>query len=601
MCSIRKICSTILTIILALIILDIAINVIFLLCPENYCEQYTDEFFYAFSYYWTYDVYHYATKNRDMHNIFKIKARKNKEANNVTKTYNFNNNDVDGYFVYYMNTSQEFTETNIYFDDPNVAYDQALCTYCTLHKFIVNKNYHLVNLINVPFKFKKFVASANSIDDICVESYVGLTREHCPKKTFMELKVNTSDVVGRNNVKPFWKPKYVNIDCNKIIKGDVEHVNKYKEEVIKYQEENLDMSCKAIKKRNFNIQDFPRNSLEKKYSVAYAYNVYKEYPILERRLASHYSPKNHYCYLVDSKSPEIYKLLKKLEKCIPNVYVAEKQYNMTSGGAYANIAQVECMKILLKKKWDYLYLQQNDDFPLKTTRQLLEVLEAMNFPVEMGYVDPSSTVPFRYNTSESWLYKDLNFFLEDDKRRQDPNIMLEKIVFQKGSVCIGVPRPTVQYMINKINLTTFLNKFNVGIYGNDELTWQTLFSDDKLQIPGYTPRKCIHVYHPRETFLNRKVIWSPETCPTNKYHHSICTWGVESLQHMKNYTELFGYRFRSEVDYGSEVCWMEFLYNRTHFYRHKRLDLWKYYNLPQSVLQRLKIKNDIERIRECKI
>uniref|UniRef100_A0AAF5HZL2 Glycosyltransferase family 92 protein n=1 Tax=Strongyloides stercoralis TaxID=6248 RepID=A0AAF5HZL2_STRER len=565
----------------------------------KYCLSYVDEILYKISLFCPYDIFRFVTRNRDIRNIFNIQV--NGKFGNLTKKFTYSNNDVDGFFIYYMNTSQKFTETNIVFENSYSAYDEALCTYCTLQKYIDNKELFLVNLHGLPFNLYYKIKKFRNYEDLCLDSEVALDREHCPKKTFMELRVNKSEPFQPDSVAPFWKPSYVNLDCKRIVDNDQEYIQKVSKNPIKYQEEDLSMACKDIKKRSFNIEDFPNNPQESRYSIAYAYNVYKNYPILERRLSAHYSPRNHYCYLVDSKSPQVREKLVQLSHCLPNVYVTEKSYNMTSSGDYASLAHYECMKLLVRKKWDYLYIQQNDDFPLKTTRQLLEILESMKFPVEMGFVDPSSTVPLRYNTSDLWRYKDLNFFLDGDKRKDDLNMMYEKIVFQKGSVCLGIPRMTVDYMVKRINIKTFMRKLNVGIYGHDELTWQTLLSDDYLQIPGSTPRKCIPVYRPRETFLNRKVIWEPEECPTKKYHHSICTWGAETLPEIKNYNELFGYRFRGDVDYGSEVCWNEYLYNMTHFYRHKRLDLWHYYNLPQSALQRLRVKHDIEGIRSCKI
>uniref|UniRef100_A0A0K0F150 Uncharacterized protein n=1 Tax=Strongyloides venezuelensis TaxID=75913 RepID=A0A0K0F150_STRVS len=602
MCNIlRTICTVLTTIVLLFIIFYLTSLILLLFFPEETIFNYADKIIYKIYYFLPYDVYKYFTGTKNIYNIFDIEEQHG-ENSSAPQSFTYFAEDVDGFFVYYMNTSERYTETNIIFKNEISLFNSVLCTYCTLQQFIERKNLHMVNLFGVPIRLYYMIKSAYSYKDVCLDTFNGLDREHCPKKSFMANRINVSEHFIPDKVKPFWKPKYASgINCKRIFDGDKKYVEKIKDKPIKYQEEKLKMDCASIKQRSFNLKYIPTSPLERKYSLAFAYNVYKAYPILERRLSSQYSPNNHYCYFVDIKSPEVYKQLQQLEKCIPNVYVVKKQYNMTSGGDYATLAHVECMKLLLKKKWNYLYLQQNDDFPLKTPRQQLEILESMNFPVEMSFVDPSSTVPFRYNTSLSWNYKDLNFFFKDDYRNKYTSKLLEKIVFQKGSVCTGLPRESVEYLVKKINLTTYLNQMNVGIYGNDELAWQTLFTDDFLNIPGSIPRKCVHIYRPRESYLVRKVIWEPEECPTKTYHHSICTWGTETLPEIESYPDFYGYRFRGETDYGAEVCWMEHLYNITHFKKHKRRDLWYYYNLPQSVFQRLRIKNDVEAIRNCEL
>uniref|UniRef100_A0A0N4ZGL8 CAP10 domain-containing protein n=1 Tax=Parastrongyloides trichosuri TaxID=131310 RepID=A0A0N4ZGL8_PARTI len=432
-----------------------------------------------------------------------------------------------------------------------------------------------------------------------------LEREQCPKYHFMLNKLNSykGNVTTTKKARPFWKPEDVkNLKCQRLFNGDKKYISSIVKNRIVYNDSSLSMECEDIYKRGFNVEIKPSSEIENKYSIAYASNVYKNYGVIERKLSIHYSRNNHYCYMIDSKSPAIFDVMKKLEKCLPNVYVSNIQFDMKSNGENATFGHLECMKLLLKKKakFHYLILHQNDDFPLKSNREILEILEAMSFPIEMAFVDPSSTVPERYNYSYGWRYKDLGIFLKDDPRLKDKNLMLKNVVFQKGMVAAGFTRAAVEYIVNSINVTKFFKQLNSDLYGNDELSWQTLLSDDNIRVPGYIPRKCLPRYRPRDTYLLRKVIWKPRPCLTHTLYHQVCTFGVETLVELTNYHDLFGYRFKEEIDWGAAVCWFEHIYNKNNnFEKYHIPDLWYYYNLPQAILERYRNRNDFKSMNDC--
>uniref|UniRef100_A0A0K0EIV6 Glycosyltransferase n=1 Tax=Strongyloides stercoralis TaxID=6248 RepID=A0A0K0EIV6_STRER len=360
------------------------------------------------------------------------------------------------------------------------------------------------------------------------------------------------------------------------------------------------MSCSSIYQRGFgNITE--GSDIEKKYSLAYARNVYNTYEIIELILLAQYSKNNYYCYTVDSKFPDTLKKMKKLEECLPNVFINKNQYDFKSNGKFSSIAHFDCMKLLLKKQWDYLYLLQMDDIVIKTNRQILEILEATGFTLDMAFTNEPNVIKQRVDFSLPWTYKDLNIFLKGDYRINIPNILNKSVVFHKGLVPSGMRRESIEYLVNNINITTFLNQLNSEIlYGHDELTWQTLLTDDILNIPNSVPRNCVFIYHPRSTYLSRKVIWYGTPCSTKIYHHSICTWGVESLNQIKNYGEMYGYRFKSDSDFGALKCWVNYMYQRNNFMKHEVPNLWYYYNLPQSILERKRKSNDLKSINLCK-
>ncbi|CEF70483.1 Glycosyl transferase, family 14-containing protein [Strongyloides ratti] len=416
----------------------------------------------------------------------------------------------------------------------------------------------------------------------------------------MKNLLNTYKEDKKNNFKYLLKYKNFNIDCSKLIYNNSEWINYAKQNRLLYYNSTINTKCSEIYKRGFGTVNGTSN-IEKKYSLAYARNIYNNYEIVELLLLAQYSKNNHYCYAVDSKYPDLYKKMIQLEKCLPNVYVTKKQFDFQSNGKFTSIGHYECMKLLLKKKWDYMFLLQMDDIVIKTNRQILEILEAINFSLDMAFTNEKLAIKKRVNFTLTWTYKDLNIFLKDDIRRNNHEIINKSIIFYKGLVPSGMKRETINYIVNKINITTYLNQLNSDLYGHDELTWQTLLTDDILNIPKNIPKKCVFIYYPRSTYLSRKVIWGKSKCSTNMIYHTICTWGVESLKNINKYTEIHGYRFKDSQDYGALKCWVNYMYQRNNFLNHENPNLWYYYNLPQSVFERKRQSNDYESINLCKL
>lgn len=76
-------------------------------------------------------------------------------------------------------------------------------------------------------------------------------------------------------------------------------------------------------------------------------------------LAAEYQPQNFYCYLIDSKTSEVFKKrVRNLATCFPNVIVAKKEFDMDSTGKNMNFAYLEGMKLLKKYSWNYVILLQ---------------------------------------------------------------------------------------------------------------------------------------------------------------------------------------------------------------------------------------------------
>ncbi|CAK5121259.1 unnamed protein product [Meloidogyne enterolobii] len=96
------------------------------------------------------------------------------------------------------------------------------------------------------------------------------------------------------------------------------------------------MDCRSIKERNYFLEK-PLSTAEKKYPLAYARIVYKNYRFLETELATNYQRQNWYCFAVDKKigDKQFLKRIKALAKCFPNVIVPTKRFPVDNNGRFS--------------------------------------------------------------------------------------------------------------------------------------------------------------------------------------------------------------------------------------------------------------------------
>uniref|UniRef100_A0A0K0F151 Hexosyltransferase n=1 Tax=Strongyloides venezuelensis TaxID=75913 RepID=A0A0K0F151_STRVS len=405
----------------------------------------------------------------------------------------------------------------------------------------------------MPMEGESMMKKKEYLSEMCFDITIFSNEKHCflyfDSMVKMNIKQNKEISITDSNV--LLKPFKIDLDCKKLMNGDKAYI---------------DMN----------------------------------YEVIELKLLSIYSPNNHYCYMVDSKNPKLYHQMIQLENCLHNVYVPRIQYDMKSNGENTSISHFQCMKRLLMTKFDYVFLLQNDEMPLKTNRELIEILETMNFAMDMRMTIDNRSIRGRVDYNKSWKFKDLNIFLDGDIRKNNATIMNQVIEFTKGLVTAGLPRDSVDYLVNKLNITTFINQLNTDLYGNDELTWQTLLTSNILNVPGYVPRKYAVNYFRGSYYLSKLTVWPGSPCPTGSFHHNICSWGVESIKDLLNIRHYFLYRFREKFDYGAMICYGEYLYNKTNLEEYERPDLWFYYNSPSSIYKRLSLTHNMSLIEDYK-
>lgn len=134
----------------------------------------------------------------------------------------------------------------------------------------------------------------------------------------------------------------------------------------------------------FSYHYYPRKSLsieEQNFPLAYVLLVNEHLEQVEILFNAIYQPQNAYCFHVDLKSDLIfYDSIRKLSKCFSNrnnVILVEDSEAVDPQTNSMIHAQLHCLETLTKKsfKWEYVIVLQGHDFPIKTNREIVEILK----------------------------------------------------------------------------------------------------------------------------------------------------------------------------------------------------------------------------------
>uniref|UniRef100_A0A0K0FUS5 Glycosyltransferase family 92 protein n=1 Tax=Strongyloides venezuelensis TaxID=75913 RepID=A0A0K0FUS5_STRVS len=402
--------------------------------------------------------------------------------------------------------------------------------------------------------------------------------------------------VAKKRIPPLWKhPIVSNINCLAIVNGDELYLKEKSKEFrkLKYLQNTFSTSCEDIKKRGY-YPDKPLSQEEGDFPIAYVRTIYTDYLTLEYQFLLTYAPQNHYCFIIDKKqNPDFHSRMFALSNCFENVHIINNMFKMESDGTGINLANYECMKYLSSKNYKYLVTLNNDDMPLKTNREMVEILKIYNGTIDIDYDDRKPYIDNRIDYDLNWSLGYLKIFKEDDPRNFDSKILASEMRFQKGFVEVAYPKKSVDYLVNVLNLTKFLDQLNsMNLYANDEMSFQTIISNKFLEIPGRVDPECFEkdlTFH--NNFMTRYTKWyDSKNCDDNEVRHSICLQTIKTLNIIKNLPHFFVNKFKAETDFGGLTCWAEYLYNRTYFQEYIPIDRTFYENLPSVRYQRLKFQ-----------
>ncbi len=120
------------------------------------------------------------------------------------------------------------------------------------------------------------------------------------------------------------------------------------------------------------------------FPIAFTIVAHREFARLTRLLRLIYRPQNSYCIHIDKRSTPEYRLaIENLLSCFgPNVHLipTDQSVKVQWGDASVFEPQLVCAKSLLSadSKWRYLVNCVGQEFPLRTNREMVAVLKALN-------------------------------------------------------------------------------------------------------------------------------------------------------------------------------------------------------------------------------
>uniref|UniRef100_A0A0N5C5W2 Glycosyltransferase family 92 protein n=1 Tax=Strongyloides papillosus TaxID=174720 RepID=A0A0N5C5W2_STREA len=419
--------------------------------------------------------------------------------------------------------------------------------------------------------------------------------------------------VENKSIPVLWKhPLVSHINCGALLNGDSSYIMKESKELkkLKYLPNTFSTLCEDIKKRG-HYPDKPLSQEEADFPIAYIRTIYKDYLTLEYQFLLTYAPQNYYCFIIDKKQPaDFHNKMSALAGCFKNVHIIQNRYQMDSNGININNAYYDCMKYLNDKNYKYVVvlnvsflniilfffqLLQNDDMPLKTNREIVEILKIYNGSIDIEYADPRPFYNDRVNLSLDWSLGHLEIFKEGDPRKLDNKILSSQLEIQKGYNAIFYPKETVKYFVEELNLTKFFKQLDdMNLYANDEFGFQSLIANEYLNIPGRIDADCLKKdYFFKDSYMTRYVKWIFDgDCDESETRHYVCLQNIKTLHSIKKVPHLFVNKFKGEFDFGGLTCWVEYMYDRTYFKHYKPINKSFYENL--SLVKYGNLKNHIK-------
>ncbi|KAH9514866.1 Beta-1,3-galactosyl-O-glycosyl-glycoprotein beta-1,6-N-acetylglucosaminyltransferase [Bulinus truncatus] len=224
---------------------------------------------------------------------------------------------------------------------------------------------------------------------------------------------------------------------------------------------NLTTNCELFQRQRGYIT-CPLTSEEDDFPIAFSMLVYKDVEMVERLLRSIYRPQNYYCIHVDRKSDENFmNAVSSIASCFENVFLIPREISVHWGQFSVLEPELMCMKQLWRYgKWKYFINLTGQEFPLKTNRELVQILTAYK-----GANDVDGTI----KRADSWRWGSI----------PPPH----NLTILKGSVHIAVNRHFVDYILHSPKAKDLLGWVNKTVVP-DETFFTMLNHNPQLGIKG---------------------------------------------------------------------------------------------------------------------
>ncbi|KAM9313257.1 beta-1,3-galactosyl-O-glycosyl-glycoprotein beta-1,6-N-acetylglucosaminyltransferase 3-like [Gastrophryne carolinensis] len=364
------------------------------------------------------------------------------------------------------------------------------------------------------------------------------------------------------------------INCSKIIHGDVETVEKALEirDIIKNSRFQLNEkmylklteNCEQFKKFRKYIT-FPLSKEEENFPIAYSMVIHDKIEMFERLLRAVYAPQNIYCVHVDKKSPEEFKdAVRSIASCFDNVFVASKLVQVIYGAWPRVEADLNCMTDLLQSnvRWKYFLNTCGTDFPLKTNAEIVRGLKVLNGRNSIESERPSSYKQDRWKHH----YEVTDVIRETSEEKTPPPINTPMFT---GNAYNVISREFAEYLFKEPKIQKFIDWVK-DTYAPEELLWATL--NRMPGVPGSTSFKDKFQQSDMNA-MARLVKWNGEAGDLEKgasypactgvYRRAVCVYGSGDLSWMVKQHHFLANKFDPDVDNIAINCMEEFLRYKT--------------------------------------
>lgn len=347
--------------------------------------------------------------------------------------------------------------------------------------------------------------------------------------------------------------------CLAIIRGDVDGKTTELEELLASRKRqnilsedfflNVTQDCPAyIENRGFIT--VPLSEEENDFPIAYSMVIHEKIEMFERLLRAIYAPQNIYCVHVDQKSPKQFQeAVQSIVSCLPNVFIATKLERVVYASWSRVQADLNCMKDLLNShiQWRYWINTCGTDFPIKTNREMVKALKALN-----GRNSMETEVTSDYKKGRwQYHYNVTNTIIRTGVRKSPPPISSPMF---SGNAYIVVTRAFVEHVLHDREVQKLM-EWEKDTYSPDEHLWATL--QRMPSVPGSVPAHSKYDVSDLQA-LARLVKWSyiagdmkngaPYYPCTGIYRRAVCVYGAGDLLWLLKQQHFFANKFDPEVD-----------------------------------------------------
>ena len=257
---------------------------------------------------------------------------------------------------------------------------------------------------------------------------------------------------------------------------------------------------------------------EKDFPFAFSMLTYEHAEQFERLLRVIYRPQNAYCIHLDAKSDDTFQMaVESIVQCFPNVFVATKREKVYWGDISRLQADINCIHDFMmaasdaklpsdakspenvakfwshenmknktfRNDWKYLFTLASTEFPIRTNRELVQILKIYNGTNDIDYME---TGEFEYRYKKHWeLNKALGKPVQTNVLKSPPPYNYTMV---KGITYSSLSHAFVEYVMNSVEAKALLDWVKDTEVA-DEWYWGTMHYSINHIAPGHVDSMSI--------------------------------------------------------------------------------------------------------------